>query len=200
VSFMLEKPGFCLTTMSLGVQNLCLDILCDMAMYQIIYYVRVRRLYLNEMLLPMTNQSLHVLLVEDDDVDAEIIQRAFKAYHTPYPLTHVHDGLEALEVLRGEHGRPRLAPPYVILLDIHLPRMNGIEFLRALRQDAALMWSIVFVLTISDHYENIVSAYREHVAGYFLKTKVNQHVAQLMYLLETYTLLGVFPSGLDKDS
>lgn len=146
----------------------------------------------------MIKQSLHVLLVEDDDVDAEIIRRAFSAYHAPYGLTHVHDGLEALAALRGEHGWQPLAPPYIILLDLHLPRMNGIEFLRALRQDPALMWSIVFVLTISDYYENIVSAYREHVAGYFLKSKVNQHVGQIIHLLEAYMLLGKFPSGLDN--
>jgi CheY-like chemotaxis protein len=145
----------------------------------------------------MIKQNLQVLLVEDDDVDAEIIRRAFRTYHAPYALTHVHDGLEALSVLRGESGGPCMAAPYIILLDIHLPRMNGIEFLRALRQDSALMWSIVFVLTVSDHHENILSAYREHVAGYFLKTRLNQHVAQLIHLLETYALLGEFPAGFD---
>jgi CheY-like chemotaxis protein len=66
------------------------------------------------------------------------------------PVSFAHDGIEALEMLRGTNGRPRLPRPYLILLDLNMPRMDGIEFLKELRKDEELKKSIVFIMTTSD--------------------------------------------------
>lgn len=90
---------------------------------------------------------VHLLLVEDDEVDAEAIKRAFRKRRIANPFTVVRDGIEALEVLRGEDGREPLPRPFLILLDLNMPRMSGLEFLRETRQDPELRDAIIFVLT-----------------------------------------------------
>ena len=116
----------------------------------------------------MTSQVIHILLVEDDDIDAENVMRAFKRQKTAKSLTRVANGIEALNVLRGEGGYARLPRPYIILLDINMPRMNGIEFLAAIRQDEELQRSIVFVITTSSQDEDKMAAYNKQIAGYIL--------------------------------
>lgn len=78
---------------------------------------------------------LDILLVEDDDVDAEAVLRAFHKQQIPYRVTIVKTGIEALEILRGKGREKTISQPYIILLDINLPKMNGMEFLTALRND-----------------------------------------------------------------
>lgn len=82
----------------------------------------------------MSDDPIHVLLVEDDEIDVEIFHRAFRQQQINYPIVHAIDGIEALQMLRGKHNDPGLVQPYLIFLDINLPRMNGIEFLHTLRQ------------------------------------------------------------------
>ncbi|MEZ4682691.1 MAG: response regulator [Caldilineaceae bacterium] len=93
--------------------------------------------------------TMNILLVEDDEVDAEALLRAFRKRHVTVPLTVVKNGLEALMLLRSQREEKHLPRPYIILLDINMPQMNGLEFLEALRQDETLKTSIVFVLTTS---------------------------------------------------
>ena len=84
------------------------------------------------MLEPITAQLLHV---EDDDLCLMGLNRAFKAAKIANPVSFAHDGIEALEMLRGTNSRPRLPRPFLILLDLNMPRMDGIEFLKELRKD-----------------------------------------------------------------
>ena len=117
----------------------------------------------------MKDKTINILLVEDDEVDVMNVQRAFKKNHIANSLHVAGNGLEALAMLRGE-GTARLEPtPRIILLDLNMPKMNGIEFLQALRVDEALKPISVFVLTTSNHDQDKVAAYSFNVAGYILK-------------------------------
>jgi CheY-like chemotaxis protein len=105
----------------------------------------------------------------------------------------VHDGIEALNVLRGEAGHSRLPQPYVILLDINMPRMNGLEFLHALRRDPTLKRSIVFMLTTSNRDEDKLAAYDEQIAGYLLKSRAGEDFRHVIDLLDSYGSTVEFP-------
>lgn len=129
---------------------------------------------------------VHILMVEDDEVDLEAALRAFDQKKITNPLTVAGDGLEALDILRGQNGHERLPRPYIILLDLNMPRMNGIEFLKHLRNDPELKSSVVFVLTTSKNEEDIMAAYQLHVAGYFLKATLGQQVFELPQLMQNY--------------
>src|SRR5689334_20680533 len=111
-------------------------------------------------------QTVTVLLVEDNDVDREAVRRAFAQHRIANPIRDAADGVAALEILMGTANEPALARPYLILLDINMPRMNGVEFLQHLRADPKLHDSIVFVLTTSKSEEDKVAAYDLNVAGY----------------------------------
>jgi len=141
----------------------------------------------------MIPHIINILLVEDDEVDAEAVVRAFRRQKIANPLTIVRDGLEALEALRGEAGHPKLSYPYIILLDINMPRMNGIEFLQALRNDTGLKQSVVFVLTTSNRDEDKMSAYDQQVAGYLLKSRTGTDFDDLISLLSYYQEVVEFP-------
>jgi CheY-like chemotaxis protein len=133
----------------------------------------------------MVDATVNILLVEDDDIDAEAIQRAFKKYRIANPLTRVADGIEALKFLRGE-GVEQLTRPYIVLLDLNMPRMNGIEFLQELRRDVKLTDSVVFILTTSNDERDKTAAYSEHVSGYIVKSQVGEDFTRLIELMDCY--------------
>lgn len=143
----------------------------------------------------MSEQLVHVLLVDDDEIDVEAVQRAFAEFKITNPITVARDGVEALAMLRGESGYDPLPRPYVILLDLNMPRMDGLEFLRHLRSDPELSTSIVFVLTTSKSEEDMVAAYNLHVAGYFLKSLVGEQFFNLPRMMESYWRVVEFPSS-----
>lgn len=117
----------------------------------------------------MGDSNVGILLVEDDEVDVMNVQRAFKKNHITNPLFVAGNGLEALTLLRGE-GSEKLQPmPKIILLDINMPKMSGIEFLQHLRADPNLKSISVFVLTTSNEDKDRIEAYNKNVAGYILK-------------------------------
>ncbi|MCB0082941.1 MAG: response regulator [Caldilineaceae bacterium] len=136
---------------------------------------------------------LHILLVEDDDVDVEAVVRAFQKQQLDYSFTIVANGVEALLCLRGDGDRPPLPQPYIILLDLNLPRMNGIEFLHELRCDKNLQNSIVFVLTTSSRQEDKLAAYNKQVAGYIVKTRAGEDFCHMIALLTSYEKVIEFP-------
>jgi CheY-like chemotaxis protein len=137
----------------------------------------------------ITNYSgdiVHVLVVEDDPVDVEIIERAFRRKRISNPLHFAKDGFEALAILRGEEGRRKIPRPYVVLLDLNMPRMNGFEFLEELRQDETLRDSVVFVLSTSDELRDIKASYQQNVAGYLVKARVGEDFTDLVTMLDHY--------------
>ncbi|MBA9079462.1 response regulator [Rufibacter quisquiliarum] len=113
----------------------------------------------------MEERVVPILLVEDDEVDIMNVQRAFKKNNINNPLYIANNGLEALEMLRSD----ALPQTPIIILDINMPKMNGIEFLQELRKDPALNRISVFVMTTSNEDSDKFNAYNLNVAGYILK-------------------------------
>jgi CheY-like chemotaxis protein len=140
---------------------------------------------------PKTVQLLHV---EDDDLCIMGLNRAFKTAKIANPVCFAHDGIEALEMLRGANGRPRISRPFLILLDLNMPRMDGTEFLKELRKDQELKRSIVFIMTTSAAEEDKVKSYNLGVAGYILKSNPANAFLEATALLDTYWRVIEFPS------
>jgi CheY-like chemotaxis protein len=128
-------------------------------------------------------KAVTILLVDDDDVDAMGIERALKKLKIANPMIRARDGIEALALLQKPDC---IELPYLILLDINMPRMNGFEFLDQIRKNPALSSSVVFVLTTSDDDEDKISAYQKHVAGYIVKKKVEDGFVPLIDMLDHY--------------
>ena len=144
----------------------------------------------------MTDQSKEVaiLLVEDNDIDAEGIERAFRKQRIANPVVRARDGLDALEMLEGANAANSIERPFLILLDINMPRMDGIEFLQNLRKNETLRDSIVFVLTTSDDDRDKVLAYDQNIAGYILKSNVGTDFVNLVTMLEHFWRYVEFPT------
>ena len=138
----------------------------------------------------MNDRLLNILLVEDDEVDVMNVQRAFKKNNIANPLTVAGNGLEALNKLRnGEVPRDRR----IILLDLNMPKMNGIEFLRELRADPVLSVTPVVVLTTSNDDRDKIEAYHLNVAGYLLKPVTFTNFCEVMATLNKYWALVEMP-------
>jgi CheY-like chemotaxis protein len=135
-------------------------------------------------------KMLNILLVEDDEVDVMNVRRAFKKNNICNPLWVAGNGLDALEMLRtGDMPRERR----LVLLDLNMPRMNGIEFLRELRADPELRSVPVVVLTTSDDERDRVEAYHLNVAGYILKPVTLMNFVEAMATLNKYWSLVEMP-------
>ena len=74
-------------------------------------------------------KTVHILLAEDDQIDQKAFLRAFDKLRIKNPVTVAKDGLEAWEILKGSNGKPPLGRPNLLILDINMPRMNGLELL-----------------------------------------------------------------------
>ncbi|WP_437277491.1 response regulator [Sorangium sp. So ce375] len=133
---------------------------------------------------------LNILLVEDDDVDVMNVRRAFKRNNISNPLWVAGNGVEALEMLRSG-----VVPVErrLILLDLNMPKMNGIEFLRELRADPELGATSVVVLTTSNDDRDKVGAYNLNVAGYLVKPVTFLSFVELMAALNKYWRLVELP-------
>jgi CheY-like chemotaxis protein len=131
----------------------------------------------------VTLREVTILLVDDDDVDAIGVVRALKKLKISNPVVRAHDGVEALELLRHPTAIQR---PYMVLLDINMPRMNGLEMLAQLRSDPQLVRAVVFVLTTSHEDEDKLGAHEKNVAGYIVKNHVGDGFLRAMELLDCW--------------
>lgn len=127
-----------------------------------------------------------VLLVDDDDVAIEGVQRSLRRNAVPCQTIAAADGLEALQILRGEHDLKLGESPTLVLLDLNMPRMDGFDFLATLRADEQLRPTVVFVLTTSAREQDLHRAYQQNVAGYMVKTMVGPQFVLLAEFLTTY--------------
>ncbi|WP_245943115.1 response regulator [Rhodovulum viride] len=135
---------------------------------------------------------LNLLIVEDDDGDAKAVRRALNRSQIEATLTRAVDGVEALSIMRGV-SRPVPASPYIVLADIRMPRMNGLEFLRELRNDRSLRQVVVFVLTTSNDDDDKRIAYEAGISGYILKQKAGRDFASLIETLDRFWNIVSFP-------
>lgn len=140
----------------------------------------------------MDEQPINILLVEDDAVDVMTVQRAFRKSKVSNPLHIAGNGLEALELLHSSENLFKDSR-CLILLDLNMPKMNGIEFLKELRQDPTYHKIPVIVLTTSDQERDRVEAYNLHVAGYIVKPVTFAKFVEVVTVLNHYWTLCEFP-------
>jgi len=134
-------------------------------------------------------EVVNILVVEDDEIDVESLKRLFAKKEIKNPVYYAANGMEALAIMRGENDQAKVPKPFIVLLDINMPKMNGIEMLRELRSDENLKDTVVFVLTTSPRDEDKTITYKLNVAGYFLK----KDIKELVTLLSLYWQLNEFP-------
>ncbi|WP_417839715.1 response regulator [Tritonibacter scottomollicae] len=131
------------------------------------------------------SRDVQIILVEDDDGDAKAIRRAFSKARIANKIQRFRNGEEALAFLKGEGDQD---PPvqFVVLSDINMPCMSGLELLEALREDPRLQRTLFFVLTTSDDERDITAAYSNHVAGYILKSRAGYMFIELMAVMDNF--------------
>ena len=142
----------------------------------------------------MNNRPTTFLVVDDNELDVEKIMRGFSRINVSNQVVCAGNGYEAFDVLRGANGREKISTPFVILLDVNMPRMNGFEFLKELRADEALAHVPVFILTTSDTQEDVDTAYGFNVCGYIVKPVAMDKMLEALATLNMYWTLSALPS------
>jgi CheY-like chemotaxis protein len=142
----------------------------------------------------MKNEKIRVhkgsiLLVEDDRVDVLTVKRAFRDIPIAQELRVVGNGEEALEYLRNSQNEK----PYLILLDLNMPKMNGIELLQVIKSDDELKLIPVVILTSSKEKKDKLESYNRGVAGYVLKPVGYQEFIEVMKTIDHYWSLNELP-------
>jgi CheY-like chemotaxis protein len=132
----------------------------------------------------------NIVVIDDDAVDVMNVKRAFARGHVQSHLFVAGDGIEGLALLRSGTVP---ADRRLVLLDINMPRMSGLEFLRELRADPALQSTPVVILTTSADERDRREAYRLNVAGYLLKPVTSVAFFELMSALDRYWSLVEMP-------
>ena len=135
------------------------------------------------------SRDVTVFLIEDDDIDAMSIKRSFRKLRIGNPIKRAVDGVEAFEMLSAGE----VTAPFIILLDLQMPRMGGVEFLQEIRKDPKYSSSVVFVLTTSKNDQDIVNSYKKNIAGYFLKEETGKEFLDIVTMLEGYWTIAHLP-------
>jgi CheY-like chemotaxis protein len=130
-----------------------------------------------------------ILLVEDDRVDVMTVKRALRELEISTPLEVTRNGEEALAYLREATNRK----PAIILLDLNMPKMNGIEFLKIVKQDPVLRRIPVVVLTTSKEEQDRVASFDLSVAGYMIKPVDYAQFVEIMRAIKDYWILSELP-------
>lgn len=130
-----------------------------------------------------------ILLVEDDLIDRMTVERALKEIRVTNTLVAVGNGEEALDHLRDTTTEK----PGIILLDLNMPKMNGIDFLRVAKQDPALKRIPVIVLTTSKDERDRVDSFNLGVAGYMLKPVDYIQFVEVVKAIDLYWTLSELP-------
>ena len=130
-----------------------------------------------------------ILLVEDDQVDIMTVNRALKEIHVTNPVVSRENGEEAIQYLRD----PESEQPCIILLDLNMPIMNGIEFLQVIKHDSQLKRIPVVVLTTSEEQQDKVNSFNLGVAGYMAKPVDYRQFVEVMRSIDAYWTISEMP-------
>lgn len=137
-----------------------------------------------------------ILLVEDDPIDVEAVKRAFEKHKVSNRLEVAGDGIEALEYLRhqGAYTDPDSAPrPSLILMDLRMPRMGGLECLRELKADADLSIIPVVIFTSSRDEVDVDNSFRDGAASYIVKPVTFEKLVEAIVVFDLYWTLSELP-------
>ena len=151
----------------------------------------------------MNGVPLNILLVEDNDDHAEVVRRSFRTHQVANDIHHVANGQAALDYLfrRGDYSDPTTSPrPHVIVLDLRLPKVDGLEVLRAIKEDQDLRRIPVVILTSSQGESDVAMAYDHHANSYLVKPLDFKKFTDLMGALGFYWLAWNVHPFVDGDS
>jgi len=135
------------------------------------------------------NGKQTILLVEDDEIDVRSVQRSFKDLRVANPIVVTHNGEEALEYLKNNTGKH----PGLILLDLRMPRMDGIEFLEIMRKDEKLKMIPVVILTTSKEDEDKMDSFNLGISGYMMKPVNYKDFVEVIRTIKLYWTLSESP-------
>lgn len=128
----------------------------------------------------MAVKPLTFLVVEDDDVDYWAAERALGNIGFNNPVVRAYDGLHALDMIRGENEETAINEPLMILLDLNMPRMGGLEFLERLNSDPIHSHIPIIVVTTSELQEDIRAAYGQNICGYVVKCDIEGGLKEII--------------------
>lgn len=134
--------------------------------------------------------SKPILLVEDDSIDVMTVKRAFKELDVTNPLVAAGDGEEALDYLKDQTS----LKPCVILLDLNMPRMSGIEFLKIAKSDESLRTIPIIVFTTSNTEQDIIQSFELGAAGYMVKAVDYSKFIETIKTIDSYWSLSKLPT------
>ena len=128
--------------------------------------------------------SLNILLIEDDTIEVMKLNRAISSLKLNHKITEANNGEQALKILEQKDVLPD-----IILLDLNMPKLNGIEFLRILKNDEVLKYIPAIILTTSSNYKDVLNCYKIGIAGYILKPlKYEDYVSKIEKLLTYWSI------------
>jgi CheY-like chemotaxis protein len=138
----------------------------------------------------ITPKLATLLVVEDDEVDFKLLMRSFAQRKISNAVVRAKDGLDALEKIQNEE----VSKPFIVLLDLNMPRMNGREFLTEIRKDPLHADTVVFLITTSSDSKDIKESFAQHAAGYFLKDNVDGSIDKIVEVIDGYWQIVILPT------
>jgi len=136
----------------------------------------------------MDKKTVNILVAEDDDIDFKALKRAFKECEISNPVIRAEDGQIALDILK----KGEINFPFILLVDLKMPRMDGFQLIDEIRNDKKLTKTIIFVLTTSDNENDLKQAYERHIAGYIIKSDFRSGFIKAIKMLDYYCEVIVF--------
>ncbi len=129
-------------------------------------------------------RNLRVLLIEDDMIEVMKLNRTVSKLELPHKIIEANNGEEALKILQSKDELPD-----IILLDLNMPKLNGIEFLNILKNDEILKYIPTIILTTSNNQKDLIECYKIGIAGYVLKPlKYDEYISKIEKLLAYWSI------------